>query len=97
MPSAVDFDGAGSGNCFVWHLSYEDGLTGLGAGMNTANLAGCYSLSNSVAIIRNNASGCNVNGGELFGGPFTFDSVGDGVADNLAAGSINLSEQLRHE
>ena len=89
MPSAVDFDGAGSGNCFVWHLSYEDGLTGLGAGMNTANLAGCYSLSNSVAIIRNNASGCNVNGGELFGGPFTF--CVDGVADNIPADGITLS------
>ena len=32
--------------------------------------------------------GCQANGGELVGGPFTFDSVGDGVADMIPAGSI---------
>ena len=45
-------------------------------------------MSNPVEVIRNNASGCNANGGELFGGPFTFNSVGDGVADMIPAGSI---------
>ena len=57
-------------------------------GMNANNIQGCFSLSNPIEVIRNNASGCNANGGELFGGPFTFNSVGDGVPDNIPAGAI---------
>ena len=90
MPSAVNFDGAGAGTCLIWHLSFEDGLQGAEVGMNASDLEGCYSLSNSIAVVRSNASGCNANGGELFGGPFSF-TVGDGVADNIAAGSITLA------
>ena len=33
-----DLEGAGSGICLIWHLSYEDGLTGLMVDQNTANL-----------------------------------------------------------
>jgi len=40
-----DFDDAGAGVCFVWHLSYDDGLTGLAAGNNVNQLAGCFDLS----------------------------------------------------
>ena len=90
MPSVVNFDGAGYGNCLIWHLSYEDGLTGLERGMNASDLEGCFSLSNSIEVIRNAANGCNTNGGELFGGPFEF-TVGDGVADMIPAGSITLA------
>jgi len=50
--SAVDFDGAGYGTCLVWHLSYEDGLVGLEAGLNASALQGCFSLSNAVEVIR---------------------------------------------
>ncbi len=90
MPSVVNFDGAGYGNCLIWNLSYEDGLTGLERGMNASDLEGCFSLSNSIEVIRNAANGCNTNGGELFGGPFEF-TVGDGVADMIPAGSITLA------
>ena len=85
MPSAVDFDGAGEGICSVWNISYEDGLTGLEMGMNIADLAGCYSLSNPVLIDRSQPEG-----GTLTGGPFSF-CVGDGVADNIPAGVISLA------
>ncbi len=85
MPSVVDFDDAPAGVCLIWHLSYEDGLTGLEAGMNTSDLQGCFSLSNAIEVIRNQPVG-----GTLSGGPFTF-CVGDGVADNIPAGSITLS------
>ena len=88
MPSAVNFDGAGAGTCLIWHLSFDDGLQGAEVGMNTSNLQGCYSLSNSITVVRTNADGCNANGGELFGGTFAF-TVGDGVADNIPAGSIS--------
>ena len=90
MPSVVDFDGAGYGTCLIWHLSYEDGLTGLERGMNASDLEGCFSLSNSVTVERTAADGCNTNGGELFGGPFEF-TVGDGEADMIPAGSITLA------
>jgi len=33
-PEVVNFDGAGAGVCFIWHLSYADGLEGLAAENN---------------------------------------------------------------
>jgi len=82
---AVDFDGAGAGNCLVWHLSFEDGLMGAEVGANAADLVGCFSLSNSIEVVRTQP-----NGGTLEGGPFEF-CVGDGVADTIATGLITLS------
>ncbi len=82
----VNFDDAPAGTCLIWHLSYEDGLVGAEVGMNAANLTGCYSLSNAVAVYRNSAP----SGGTLTGGPFSF-CVGDGEEDIVAAGDISLS------
>lgn len=48
----VDFDAAGVGVCLIWYLRYEDGLMGAKAGMNAANLEGCFSLSNSITVTR---------------------------------------------
>nr|WP_298930541.1 hypothetical protein [uncultured Allomuricauda sp.] len=48
----VDFDAAGVGICFIWHITYEEGLTGLEAGMNVADLDGFYDLSNSIKVAR---------------------------------------------
>ncbi|WP_396590597.1 hypothetical protein [Allomuricauda sp. R78024] len=48
----VDFDAAGVGICFIWHITYEEGLTGLEAGMNVADLDGFYDLSNSIKVTR---------------------------------------------
>jgi hypothetical protein len=98
MPSAVDFEGAGVGICLVWHLSFEDGLTGLTAGDNVSGLAGCYSLSNPVYVFRENSGAacdpfCGVIGGVLSGGPFEF-CVGDGIADNIPIGSITLENSF---
>ena len=88
MPGVVDFDTPGAGNCLVYRIAYDGAITGLAMGMNTNDIQGCFSLSNPVEIIRTNASGCDANGGALFGGPFTFDSVGDGTPDMIPAGSI---------
>lgn len=49
----VDFDAAGPGICFIWYMRYEDGLTGLEAGNNIADLEGLYGLSNSIMVTRN--------------------------------------------
>ena len=81
----VNFDGAGAGTCFVYHLSYEDGLTGLAADANISDLQGCFDLSNAVTVNRNQP-----DGGSLTGGPFEF-CVGNGEADNIGANGISLS------
>lgn len=49
----VDFDSAGVGVCYIYHLAYEDGLEGLGVGMNLGNLSGDYDLSNFIMVTRN--------------------------------------------
>ncbi|MBT8233056.1 MAG: T9SS type A sorting domain-containing protein [Bacteroidia bacterium] len=80
-PEAVDFDGAGFGTCLIWHLSYENGLTGLTLGNNAnSDLSGCYSLSNPIEVNRVDCVG--ILGGTLEGGPFSF-CVGDGIEDNV--------------
>lgn len=48
----VDFDGAGTGVCLIWRITYEDGLTGLTAEENTSGLSGTFSLSNSITVTR---------------------------------------------
>ncbi|WP_421810885.1 spondin domain-containing protein [Flagellimonas sp.] len=48
----VDFDAAGVGVCFIYHVVYEDGLQGLEAGMSLNDLSGEYDLSNSIMVTR---------------------------------------------
>jgi hypothetical protein len=74
-----NLEGAGTGVCLVWHLSFEDGLEGAIVGNNAADLQGCYSLSNPITVNRT-----GVNGGTITlvsGGVDTSICVGDGVAD----------------
>ena len=52
-----NFEGAGEGVCLIWHLSFEDGLTGAEVGMNASDLEGCYSLSNAITITRETPEG----------------------------------------
>ncbi len=83
-PEDVDFDGAGTGICLIWHLSFEDGLTGAAVGNNVSALNGVYDLSNSITVTRNPVvTNPTVDGGVISGGPFTF-TVGDGNADNVS-------------
>ena len=83
--TAVNFDGAGSGTCLLWHLSFDGDITGAEMGANANDLEGCFSLSNPIEVIRNQPEG-----GTLEGGPFEF-CVGDGVADNIAEDEITLT------
>ncbi|MGW9685368.1 hypothetical protein [Flagellimonas sp. 2504JD1-5] len=78
----VDFDGAGAGVCLIWHITYEEGLTGLEAGNNVSNLNGYYDLSNSITVTRN-----ALNAGYLSGGPYYF--VVDGTPDMVSAVSLD--------
>ncbi|MEM9143432.1 MAG: T9SS type A sorting domain-containing protein, partial [Bacteroidota bacterium] len=48
----VDFDAAGPGTCLIWHLRFEEGLTGAEIGANAADLQGCFDLSDPVTVVR---------------------------------------------
>lgn len=81
----VNFDGAGAGVCFIWHLTYGEGLMGLEAGANVSDLTGNYALSNSIMVTRASA-------GEVAGGPFTF--IVDGTVDNVSGLSVTMNQDL---
>lgn len=51
-PDSIDFEGTGAGTCLIWHLSFEDDLTGAEVGMNAADLEGCFDLSDSIVVVR---------------------------------------------
>lgn len=79
-PDSVNFDGAGSGICLIWHLSYNGSISGLEIGSTLpGDLEGCFDLSNPVMVTRNEKP----EAGELTGGPFEF-CVGDGVEDHVS-------------
>lgn len=79
----VDFDAAGIGVCLIWHITYEDGITGLAMGENAADLDGFFALSNAVRVYR------NPNAGVLSGGPYTFTV--DGTPDMVSGISLDSS------
>ncbi|WP_298238475.1 T9SS type A sorting domain-containing protein [uncultured Algibacter sp.] len=73
----VNFDEAPAGICKVWHLSYEDGLTGTEAPPEgdhlVSSLSGCFSLSNAITVTRTAPSASKV-----------------GLFPNPAKGSVNV-------
>jgi hypothetical protein len=75
---SVDFEVLGVGTCFIYNVSFEDGLNGLELASSIFNLDGCYDLSDSIVVLKN-----IVIGGEIAGGPFEFcvDNEPDFVAD----------------
>ena len=81
--SGVDFDGAGIGLCLIWHITYEDGIMGLSAGENAADLDGFFALSNAIQVYR------NPNAGTISGGPFTFNV--DGTPDMVSGITLDAT------
>ncbi|MGB5318360.1 MAG: hypothetical protein WBN25_04840, partial [Eudoraea sp.] len=81
----VDFDGAGEGSCYIYHITHESNLVGLNTGDNLDDLQGDYDLSNFITVVRN-----GLNAGVLTGGPFEF--VVDGNPDMVSG--IELDEEL---
>ncbi len=51
-----NFEGLPEGVCFLWNLSFEDGISGLSVGANVSGLTGCASLSNSIEITKKSIS-----------------------------------------
>nr|WP_299000584.1 hypothetical protein [uncultured Allomuricauda sp.] len=80
----VDFDEAGAGTCYIYHLIYENGLIGLEAGANLDNLEGLFDLSNFVMVQRD-----GLNAGTLSGGPYEF--AVDGIPDMVSTITLDDS------
>ncbi|MFG6685649.1 T9SS type A sorting domain-containing protein [Mariniflexile sp. HNIBRBA6329] len=94
-PSDVDFDGAGVGVCYIYHLAYN-GIKPLvdpsGQGKFTKNIddiVGRFDLSEPIMVERFQQP----TAGTLEGGPFEF-CVNDDQADNIPDGSITLSGNM---
>ena len=91
--SGPDFDGAGFGMCYVYHINYEEGLVGLTGPVdgdptsNISDLEGDFSLSNFLTVNREDCApsviaATLVVGASAIDGEYTF-SVGDGLSDNV--------------
>ncbi len=59
--AAVNFDDAGAGNCLIWFLSFDADSSNVAAAaasfaagddVNAADLTGCFELSNSIEVVR---------------------------------------------
>ncbi|KAA1245648.1 DUF5060 domain-containing protein [Aquimarina sp. RZ0] len=55
-PEDVDFDGAGEGTCFIYHMSYAGEVTDLEKGTNIQALTGTLDLSNRITVVRKTGS-----------------------------------------
>ncbi|UZO80494.1 T9SS type A sorting domain-containing protein [Aquimarina sp. ERC-38] len=59
--SDVDFDGAGEGDCLVWHISHDGTLEGAEVGaVAPGDLSGNFSLSNPITVERLTGDDCEI-------------------------------------
>jgi len=73
-----NFEGVPTGTCFIWHISYDDGVDSIVAGLNVFELSGgCFDLSNPITVNRV---------GSLAGTLLTSDSL---TVVNICAGDDN--------
>jgi hypothetical protein len=78
-----DLDGAGTGDCLIWLIRFENDLMGLAVGNNVSAVTGCFALSNPVTVERRLPT--DVNGGNISfdDGSTSATICVDGVADPL--------------
>lgn len=91
--NVINLEGAEAGVCLIWHLSFEDGISGAEVGMNAADLEGCFSLSNSIAVTRLTGDDCDcvVEGGVISTEDNTDICAGDGMADPI---NVTLTNEV---
>ena len=66
LPGAppFDFENFPPGECNVWHIAFADGLSGLEVSSDIASdLDGCFSLSDSIRIVKTVSNNAGVNSG----------------------------------
>lgn len=77
--STFDFEGVAPGTCLIYHISYFAGATGIEVDSNLADIAGCFDISNSIVVNRE-----EIDGGILLTdmGVDTVNIIaGDGISD----------------
>ncbi|MEM6802675.1 MAG: T9SS type A sorting domain-containing protein [Bacteroidota bacterium] len=83
--NTVDFEGAGTGTCYVWGLSYTGNLTAqVGDDATSVALSdSCFDLSdNFVRVFRDNPDGGRVY--TVSGDTTDYTCPGDGIADEIS-------------
>lgn len=93
LPAAPPFDleDAGDGVCLVWHLSFEDDLTGAEVGANAADLMGCFDLSNPIEVTRDTTGDVCLTSTEVLD-PNEIELV---MSPNPTNGFLNIQANLR--
>ncbi len=93
LPAAPPFDleDAGFGICLVWHLSFEDGLTGAEVGANAADLMGCFDLSNPIEVTRDTTGDVCLTSTEILD-PNEIELV---MSPNPTNGFFNIQAKLK--
>jgi len=93
ISNVINLDGEGFGTCFIWNITYQEGLIGLTNGGNLTNIVGCFELTNPITVIRQDCTPvtCNVTGGVITTMDNTTICAGDGIADNI---SVNLTGNI---
>jgi len=83
LPAGPPFDleGAGTGVCLIWHLSYEGVLNGLASGVNVNTITGCYALSSPITVTRNMSMGSSIV--TTTGAVDVTICAGDGIPDPI--------------
>lgn len=78
---SINFEGVIEGTCFVYNVAYVDEETEISTDLDIDSLGGCYALSNSVTIIREEVSGGDII---LDNGTTSIDViVGDGMDESI--------------
>lgn len=82
----LNMDAVGVNPCFIWHISYEVGLTGKEIGNHLSDIEGCYDLSNSIKINKQTQEAGEINSS----GQTTLEfCVGDDIPDVVNVQVIN--------
>ena len=94
VPSGPPFDleGAGTGTCLIWHISYNGSLTGVEVGNNADDIEGCFDLSNAITVVRRGAHAGMITTSE--GDTAITICAGDGVSD---AFEVSISDDTEGE
>lgn len=84
-----DFDSADVGTCLIWNVTYAGTIEGVLIGANASNISGCFELSNSITIERNQVSGGTLSTPEgssitICGGELVNATLDGAVGDNQA-------------
>ena len=56
--NVINLEGAGSGICNIYNVSYDDGVVLPSVGDNIGDMSGCFALSNPISVTRQTGDDC---------------------------------------